>query len=175
MERSLTILLPVHNVQSTLAKTVQELLEVVGELTEQFELLIVDDGSADATSEVAHELARRYPQVRTLRHGRRLGREAAVAAGLEHSTGELVFVPDDMDSAAAEELRRLWYDTHMQPATAAESREQSVAQRTRLSDERSDSGGYLLIDRRTASQAEGLSRPTKPVFLGRLRKFALGE
>ena len=63
MARSLSVLLPVKNAQSTLAPTVHKILDVVSELSEQIELLIIDDGSADATSEVAMDLTRHYPQV----------------------------------------------------------------------------------------------------------------
>jgi dolichol-phosphate mannosyltransferase len=92
LERSLTVLLPVHDAQSTLADTVAEVLEVASDWTQRIELLIIDDGSTDATSEVAHELVRHYPQVRAIRHNRRLGREAAVETGLAQSRGDVVVV-----------------------------------------------------------------------------------
>ena len=47
---------PVENAQATLAKNVRRLLEVLPELTGQFEILIVDDGSSDATFEVAERV-----------------------------------------------------------------------------------------------------------------------
>ena len=92
MERSLTVLLPVQDVQSTLADTVAEVLEIASDLTHRFELLIIDDGSTDATCEIADELVRHYPQVRSVRHSYPLGRDAAVQTGLIHSHGEVVFV-----------------------------------------------------------------------------------
>ena len=92
MERSLTVLLPVQDAQSTLADTVAEVLEIASDLTPRFELLIIDDGSTDATCEVAEELSRHYPQVRSVRHSSPLGREAAVRTGLLQSQGEVVFV-----------------------------------------------------------------------------------
>jgi hypothetical protein len=92
LESSLTVLLPVQDAQATLAETVEEVLDAAAELTDRFELLIIDDGSADATSEIAHELTRHYPQVRAIRHSKPLGREAAVRTGLAQSRGEVVFI-----------------------------------------------------------------------------------
>lgn len=92
MDRSLTVLLPVRDAQSTLAATVTEILEMASDLSERFEILIIDDGSSDTTSEVAHELSRYYPQIRTLRHDQPLGEEAALQSGLAQSRGDVVFV-----------------------------------------------------------------------------------
>jgi dolichol-phosphate mannosyltransferase len=94
VNRFLTVLLPVQDVQATLAQTVEEVLDTAAALTDRFELLIIDDGSADATSEVAHELTRHYPQVRAIRHSRPLGQEAALRTGLAQSQGEVVLVRD---------------------------------------------------------------------------------
>ena len=90
--RSVSVLLPVKNAQSTLAPTVHKILDVVSEISEQIELLIIDDGSADATSEVAMELTRRYPQVQAICQGRSLGKEAAIRSALQKSTGEIALI-----------------------------------------------------------------------------------
>ena len=82
MEYSLSALLPVHNAQATLAATVHEFLEILPEVTPRFEVVIADDGSTDATIEVADELATCYPQVSAVRHARRLGRVAAIRTEL---------------------------------------------------------------------------------------------
>lgn len=91
MTRSLTILLPVRDAQSTLVATVNLVLEMASDLSERFELLIIDDGSSDATNEVARELSLHYPQVRTLRLAKPLGDEGALRAGLVQSRGDVVF------------------------------------------------------------------------------------
>ncbi len=116
MERSLTVLLPVHDAQSTLAGTVLEVLEVVSDLAERFELVIIDDGSSDATSEIGDELARYYPQVRLVRHGERLGRESAVRTGLRHSSGRAVLVFDETCPSAIDRRTREKLHGPSQPA-----------------------------------------------------------
>jgi len=95
VQRSLSVLLPVHNAQATLAATVDDLLDVLADSIERFELLIIDDGSTDATGEIAQELTRHYPQVRVMSHGVSMGREAALRTGLNRSQGEVVVVRDD--------------------------------------------------------------------------------
>lgn len=108
MERSLTVLLPVRDAQFTLTATVSELLDVLPDLTQHFELLIVDDGSKDATIEVAGELATLFPQVRVIRHGCAKGRAASIATGLRQSRGDIIFLRDDDCRLPVDQIGRLW-------------------------------------------------------------------
>ena len=94
MHKSLTILLPVHNAQGTLARQITTLLDFLPEISTEFEILIVDDASTDSTVDVALDLARRFPQVRVLRQSQRLGHQRAIEAGLARSSGEIVFIND---------------------------------------------------------------------------------
>jgi hypothetical protein len=107
LAESLSLVLPVHNVQTELQRSVAVLLDVLPELTRDFEILIVDDHSTDSTEEVAYELTRAYPQVRLLRHTRPLGGEVSVETGLARAVGEVVIVLFDLQSSV-EKLRHLW-------------------------------------------------------------------
>jgi polyisoprenyl-phosphate glycosyltransferase len=60
----------------------------------EFELILVDDGSSDRTPEVLESLAARDPRVRVVMLSRNFGQEAAVSAGLDHSSGDLVVTMD---------------------------------------------------------------------------------
>ena len=108
VDQTLSIVLPVFNSQPELAERVGKLLEFLPDLTPRFELVIVDDGSSDQTDDVAAELAREYPQIRTVRHSRRRGIEAAIQTGLARSQGEVVFVQDPAAPVSPGDLRRLW-------------------------------------------------------------------
>ncbi|MEN6450506.1 MAG: glycosyltransferase [Thermoguttaceae bacterium] len=105
MQRSLSILLPVRNAQATLDQNVREILDVAADSGESFELLIIDDASTDATSEVAEELTRHYPQVRVLHHAESMGREAAIRTGLRRSKGRMVVLRDDQHGYSVLERR----------------------------------------------------------------------
>ncbi len=108
MERSLSALLPVCNAQSTLPEQVSEMLDILPELTRHFELVLIDDGSADATIEVADELAVVYPQLVIARHAVSAGRVAAIRTGLARSIGETIFLADAPCALALDEVRKLW-------------------------------------------------------------------
>jgi glycosyltransferase involved in cell wall biosynthesis len=106
VQRSLSVLLPVKDVQATLAASVHEILDVMTDSIERFELLIIDDGSTDATGEVAQELTRHYPQVRVFHHGTSLGVEAALQTGLRRSQGEVVVTRDENKGFRVLEYRK---------------------------------------------------------------------
>jgi len=108
LERSLSALLPVCNAQSTLPGQVSEMLEVLPELTRHFELVVIDDGSGDATIEVADELAVVYPQLVIARHAVSRGRAAAIRTGFAHSVGQVIFLSDIPCALALDEVRKLW-------------------------------------------------------------------
>lgn len=108
MPDSLSIILPVHNSAANLRRHVRELLDVLPELTPAFEVLIVDDASTDQTEEVAHELAREFPQIRVLRCAQRSGLSGAISTGLANTSGQVVFVQERVGSVRSTDLSRLW-------------------------------------------------------------------
>ena len=119
MDVSLSIVLPVHNAESSLRHDVHLLLELLPDITPQFEILIVDDASVDETEEIAHELARKYPQVHVTRHQHRRGQAAAVQTAVTRTAGEVVFVQDEGTKIRAAEIQRLWEMRHDQQLVTA--------------------------------------------------------
>ncbi|MGW8256741.1 MAG: glycosyltransferase family 2 protein [Thermoguttaceae bacterium] len=174
MQHSLTIVLCVKNAQSTLAATVQEILDVGSELSEQIELLIIDDGSTDATSEVATELMRHFPQIRTICLGRSLGPEEAIRIGLQESTGQIVLLHEDQNGQSLDEIVKNWKvfpnaERHFFRADPAKEREK-IQPSQHYSSTPNDSELYAS---RKPRHPKVLSRPIRPNFLVRRRDNAL--
>lgn len=173
LERSLTVLLPVRNAQATLSENVSQILDVVSDLAPKFEVLIIDDGSSDATGEVAAELSRRFPQVRTLHHRRPQGREAAVRTGIQASQGELIVLEEQNSAAALGEIRNQWrQDAARLAHDAASMVQHAPARRTEAPS--SFPRGFEVLPGRMIDKAAP-SRPARPNFLTRVKNFALGE
>lgn len=89
----ITCILPAYNEADNLKVIIPSLCEYLPKLSSRFELLVVDDGSRDATSAVAIDLGKQYP-VSLIRLSRNFGKEAAMSAGLDHAKGDLVILMD---------------------------------------------------------------------------------
>ncbi len=104
----MSVVLPVRDGESEITARVERVLEALSDMTRAIsEVVVVDDGSRDATPEVLDELKSRYPQVRVVRHGRPRGLEAAGQTGLEKATGDLVFIQETDSAVRVEDMRRL--------------------------------------------------------------------
>ena len=89
----LSCVVPAHNEEANLDPFVRALVQTVQALTPEFEIIIVNDGSRDATHAVALRLAQDLP-VRYLALSRNFGKEAALTAGLAHARGSAVLLID---------------------------------------------------------------------------------
>jgi glycosyltransferase involved in cell wall biosynthesis len=77
-------------------------------LTPDFEIIVVDDGSADGTAAIADELSRTYPQVRAVHHPVNRDYGAALQTGFRSATKEFVFYTDGDGQYDPSELVGLW-------------------------------------------------------------------
>lgn len=108
MTPSLSTLLPVRNVQSTLESTLNQLLEVLPELTPRWDILVVENGSTDATVEVAHDLVRHYPQVQLAVNATHQTNSQVIRTGLNLTTGDLVLCRREDSGTSLFDLPKLW-------------------------------------------------------------------
>ena len=105
---SLSIFFPAYNDGGTIASMVIRAVKAAGELTPDFEVIVVDDGSADGTAGIADELARTYPQVRAVHHPTNRDYGAALQTGFRSATKELIFYTDGDAQYDPAELATLW-------------------------------------------------------------------
>jgi hypothetical protein len=108
LNKSLTIVLPIHNGEKRLRKCVGEILELASELTTRFGVLIIDDGSTDATYEVAEELAANYPQVSVERHRHRRGLGPTIEDVRRRVRSDAVIVHDGIAPIDPNQVRSMW-------------------------------------------------------------------
>ena len=104
----LSVFFPAYNDSGTIASMVIRSVQAASELTPDYEVIIVDDGSADATADIADELARTYPHVRVVHHPKNRGYGGALQTGFRTATKELVFYTDGDAQYDPAELAALW-------------------------------------------------------------------
>ncbi len=105
---SLSIFFPAYNDGGTIASMVIRAVKTAAELTPDFEVIVVDDGSADGTAGIADELARTYPQVRAVHHPTNRDYGAALQTGFRSATKDLIFYTDGDAQYDPAELAVLW-------------------------------------------------------------------
>ncbi len=104
----LSVFFPAYNDSGTIASMVIRAVQAASKLTSDYEVIVVDDGSSDATASIADELAHTYPQVRVIRHERNRGYGGALQTGFRSATKELVFYTDGDAQYDPAELSLLW-------------------------------------------------------------------
>mgnify|MGYP001289256670 CR=1 FL=1 len=104
----LTVFFPAYNDSGTIASMVVGAVLAAGRLTSDFEVLVINDGSRDATPQVADELARLYPQVRVIHHPVNRGYGGALRSGFANATKAFIFYTDGDAQYDPAEMADLW-------------------------------------------------------------------
>lgn len=102
---TLSIIVPSYNEELRLGATLVEIGEFVSDRPDICEVIVVDDGSIDATAEVAQ--ASTCPGLRVVRHAENLGKGAAVRRGMNEAVGDLRLFVDADGSTPMTEFAKL--------------------------------------------------------------------
>ena len=86
--------MPAYNEAAGIQMAIERVSEILKETGEDFEIVIVDDGSRDKTWQILQGLAAAHPELRALRLSRNFGKENAVCAGLDAARGQAVILLD---------------------------------------------------------------------------------
>ena len=96
----LSVVVPMFNEHENIDAFLERIEDVLAKLVEQFsgsyEIICVDDGSTDGTTENLLSHRERNPSIKILSLSRNFGKEIALSAGLDHTTGAAV-IPIDVD------------------------------------------------------------------------------
>ena len=89
----LSLIIPAYNEGAVIENTVREALRELPSLGEDWELIVVDDGSCDSTAAIAEKAGAGHP-VRVVRYEKNRGKGCAVKTGVFEARGELLFCTD---------------------------------------------------------------------------------
>jgi glycosyltransferase involved in cell wall biosynthesis len=104
---SISACFPAYNEAANLTAVVGAADGVLAAVADAYEIIVVDDGSADGTPEILTALSRQYPGLRSIRHPQNRGYGAAVLTGLRAARHDLVLLCDADAQFDLQELPKL--------------------------------------------------------------------
>jgi polyisoprenyl-phosphate glycosyltransferase len=90
----LTLIIPVFNEGTNVERLISRLTPIIERIGAKYEILFIDDGSADDTLNLIKGLAVSNPHIRAVSFSRNFGKDIAIAAGLEHTKGNAAILMD---------------------------------------------------------------------------------
>lgn len=93
----LTVIVPVYNENENLEFFLENVVTVLDREKYRYEIIFVNDGSTDGSAEILTSMAERDPQCKVIHLRTNFGQTAAMMAGLDHSSGDVI-IPIDADS-----------------------------------------------------------------------------
>jgi glycosyltransferase involved in cell wall biosynthesis len=112
--RGISAVLPAYNEAANLSQMVARTLEALDDAVPEYEVIIVDDGSRDATPRLADGLAARDPRIRVIHQAGRRGYGAAIRAGVDEATKQFIWCLDADGQYNPADISRLvqWDDAN---------------------------------------------------------------
>ena len=90
----ISVVLPVFNEVTGIKHSISVIENILQTLVSNYEIIVVDDGSTDNSYDVVKNLCEQNSSLKVLRFSRNFGKEAAILAGLENASGDIVFTMD---------------------------------------------------------------------------------
>ena len=94
MKITYSIIAPIFNEKENLSELHRRVAEVMDSMGEPWELILVDDGSTDGSTDIIRELAKKDERVRPVIFARNFGHQIAITAGWDYARGEAVVIID---------------------------------------------------------------------------------
>jgi glycosyltransferase involved in cell wall biosynthesis len=104
---SISVFSPCYNEEKNFGKLLKGMLDFLPEISSDFEIIIVDDGSTDSTAEIARKYAMNHSQVKVISHKRNMGYGAALRTGFENCNKDYIFFTDGDNQFDISEMTKL--------------------------------------------------------------------
>ena len=92
--KTISLVIPIFNEEENLSPLYQALKAVMEGMKVAYEVIFIDDGSDDGSSKVLQQLAQGDKRIKVIQFRKNFGQTAAIAAGVEHSQGEIIVTMD---------------------------------------------------------------------------------
>lgn len=90
----LSIIVPIYNESKTLQVLHERLMSVLPDITSDFEIILVNDGSSDDSLDQIRQLANKNEKLKWVNFSRNFGHQAAISAGISHASGDALVTMD---------------------------------------------------------------------------------
>jgi polyisoprenyl-phosphate glycosyltransferase len=182
----ISIVIPIFNEQEILEQLYDRLESAAPLWKEEYEILLVDDGSSDNSLEIMRSFSKKNPHYRIIKLSRNFGHQPAISAGIKNAKGDAVIIMDGDLQDPPEELPRFldkWREGYHVVYAIRTKRKEGLLKRiaykafyrllARVSDIDIpiDSGDFCVMDRKVVD-ALNIQMPEKIRFVRGLRAFA---
>lgn len=180
-----SIVIPILNEEAIVTELYRRLKAVIDPLSDDVEVIFVDDGSADGTAETLQQLHKKDRRIKLVSLSRNFGHQAAITAGLDNASGSAIVLMDGDLQDPPElipELVAKWKDGYHVVYTVKRSRKEGAFKRLAFSlfykimhafssvSIPMEAGHFSLIDRRVADVIRGMHERNR--FISGMRAWA---
>ncbi len=106
-EKYLSIIIPAYNEEKRLGKTLETILDYLAGQKHSYEIIIIDDGSADGTIETTRKLIENNNNIKIIKNEKNMGKGYSVKRGMLEATGRYILFSDADLSTPVEETKKL--------------------------------------------------------------------
>ena len=104
---SLSVVLPVYNEEENIATILEQIFGILPSITDDFEVIVTNDGSQDGTAMILSDLRNKYESLRVVSHDKNRGYGNALISGFNSSSKEYIFFMDSDGQFDFREIRKL--------------------------------------------------------------------
>jgi len=94
MKKDISIIIPVYNEVDNIVILLRELKEMLNNFVKNTEIIFIDDGSSDGSYDLLSNLKKNGEDIKIMRFSRNFGQTAAIAAGFEYASGDIIVTMD---------------------------------------------------------------------------------